>query len=480
MPDAAYLLFGTLLGLACGWGISALRRKPEQVGAQLAEMETRLRELHARTAADMAERIEKAKSDSRLEIAERLQGGFSGLQTGLLEQLAKGREEQARRAEETAKRADQQLGAWASTTQQGLASFAEKQENVLRLSRTELATALGGVAEKTERKLEELRCAVETKLAQIQADNAGQLEQMRRTVDEKLQTTLEHRLTESFRVVSERLEQVHKGLGEMQSIANGVGDLKKVLTNVKTRGTWGEMQLGNLLAQMLAPDQFAANVATRPGSAERVEFAIRLPGKDDRIESPVWLPIDAKFPKEDYERLVEAADAADAPALECATAQLETRIRHEAKSIRDKYIESPYTTDFAILYLPIEGLYAEVLRRSGLVDSLQRDFRVTVAGPTVLSALLNSLQMGFRTLAIQKRSSEVWGVLAAVKTEFGRFGDVIGKVQKKLQEASNVIDTAATRTRAIERQLKDVQALPSLEAASAQPELLISSDGAGK
>lgn len=480
MSDAAYLLLGVLLGVVCGFVIAALRRKPEAVGNQLAEMETRFRELHARTAADMAERIEKAKGESRVELAERLQSGFSGLQAGLLAQLASGREEQARRAEEIAKRADQQLGTWASTTQQGLASFAEKQENVLRLSRAELATALGGVAEKTERKLEELRGAVETKLAQIQADNAGQLEQMRRTVDEKLQSTLEHRLSESFRVVSERLEQVHKGLGEMQSIANGVGDLKKVLTNVKTRGTWGEMQLGNLLEQILTPDQFASNVATRPGNSERVEFAIKLPGKDDRIEAPVWLPIDAKFPKEDYERLAEAAEAADASALECAAAQLETRIRNEAKSIRDKYIESPYTTDFAILYLPVEGLYAEVLRRPGLVDSLQRDFRVTVAGPTVLSALLNSLQMGFRTLAIQKRSSEVWGVLAAVKTEFGKFGDVIGKVQRKLQEASNVIDTAATRTRAIERQLRNVQALPSPDATDAQPELLISPDGEGK
>jgi DNA recombination protein RmuC len=301
-----------------------------------------------------------------------------------------------------------------------------------------------------------------------------QLEQMRKTVDEKLQGTLERRLGESFKLVSERLEVVHQGLGEMQKLASGVGDLKKVLTNVKSRGTWGEMQLGNLLEQVLTSEQYACNVATRPGSNERVEFAIRLPGRGNASGAPVWLPIDAKFPKEDYERLVEAAEHADAAALELAATQLENRIKLEAKSIRDKYVEPPHTTDFAILYLPVEGLYAEVLRRPGLLDVLQRDFRITIAGPTVLTALLNSLQMGFRTLAIEKRSSEVWQVLAAIKTEFGKFGEVIGRVQKKLQEASNVIDSAATRTRAIERQLRAVgeSSTPGSLVNGATPELL--------
>jgi len=245
-----------------------------------------------------------------------------------------------------------------------------------------------------------------------------------------------------------------------------VGDLRKVLTNVKTRGTWGEMQLGNLLEQVLTPDQYAPNVVTRPGSSERVEFAIKLPGRGDEDAQPVWLPIDAKFPKEDYERLVDAAERADPAAVEDAARQLEVRVRAEARDIRDKYLEPPHTTDFGILFLPTEGLYAEVLRRPGLLESLQREYRVNVAGPTTLAALLNSLQMGFRTLAIQQRSSEVWAVLGAVKTEFGRFGEVIGHVQKKLLEASNVIDKAATRSRAIERKLRTVQELPATEAAA--------------
>jgi len=316
------------------------------------------------------------------------------------------------------------------------------------------------LTESNARKLEELKIAVEGKLAQIQADNALRLEEMRRTVDEKLQGTLEKRLGESFKLVSERLEQVHKGLGEMQTLASGVGDLKKVLTNVKTRGTWGEMQLGNLLEQILTPDQFARNVATKSGSSERVEFAIKLPGRDDLGGDAVWLPIDAKFPKEDYERLVAAAEAADAEGVEEAARQLDGKLRHEARIIRDKYLDPPRTTDFGILYLPTEGLFAEALRRPGLMDALQREYRVNLAGPTTLAALLNSLQMGFRTLAIQKRSSEVWTVLSAVKTEFGKFGGVIENVQKKLQEASNAMEQAGTRTRAIERKLRDVEALP--------------------
>jgi len=325
------------------------------------------------------------------------------------------------------------------------------------------AVELRRLTESNEAKIEGLRGAVETKLGQIQTDNAAKLEQMRKTVEEKLEQTLERRLAASFSQVSERLEQVHKGLGEMQALASGVGDLKKVLTNIKVRGTWGEIQLGNLLEQILVPDQFERNVATRAGSADRVEFAIKLPGRDDADGEVVWLPIDAKFPKEDYERLVEASERADAAGVEEATRQLELRVRGEAKTIRDKYLDPPHTTDFGILYLPTEGLYAEVLRRPGLQEALQREFRVNVAGPTTLAALLNSLQMGFRTLAIQKRSSEVWTLLGAVKTEFGKFGEVIDKVQKKLQEAGNVIESAQTRSRVIERKLRQVQELPAAE-----------------
>lgn len=310
-----------------------------------------------------------------------------------------------------------------------------------------------------EQKLDKLRETVETKLIAIQDDNSKKLEEMRATVDEKLHATLEKRLGESFQLVSERLEQVHKGLGEMQQLAVGVGDLKKVLSNVKTRGIWGEMQLASLLEQVLTPEQYAANVATKRDSQDRVEFAVRLPGRDSS-ETIVWLPIDAKFPQEDYQRLLEAQESANAELAAAAAAGLETRIRQEAKTIREKYIDPPNTTDFAILFLPVEGLYAEVLRRPGLCDSLQREYRINVTGPTTLAALLNSLQMGFRTLAIEKRSSEVWTILGAVKTEFGKFGDVLMKTKEKLDQASRQIDAAAVRTRAIERKLKTVEQLP--------------------
>jgi len=278
-----------------------------------------------------------------------------------------------------------------------------------------------------------------------------------------LHATLEQRLGESFKLVSERLELVHKGLGEMQTLASGVGDLKKVLTNVKTRGTWGEIQLGNLLEQILSPEQYAKNVATKLGSNDRVEFAIKLPGKE-RDGEVVWLPLDAKFPQEDYQRLVEAAEQANVALVDETGKMLEARIKNEAKSIKEKYLDPPRTTDFAILFLPTEGLYAEIIRRIGLTDLLQREYRVTVAGPTTLAAILNSLQMGFRTLAIEKRSSEVWSLLGAVKTEFGRFGEILDKTQKKLQEASNTIETASRRSRAIEQKLKDVQQLPATDA----------------
>lgn len=314
-----------------------------------------------------------------------------------------------------------------------------------------------------EQKLDKLRETLETKLTEIQNDNSVKLESMRTTVDEKLHATLEKRLGESFQLVSERLEQVHKGLGEMQQLALGVGDLKKVLSNVKTRGIWGEMQLASLLEQVLTPEQYAANVATKRGSQDRVEFAICLPGKNTK-DTTVWLPIDAKFPQEDYQRLLEAQDIANAELAAAAAANLESRIRQEAKTIKEKYIDPPNTTDFAIMFLPVEGLYAEVLRRPGLCESLQREYRISITGPTTLAALLNSLQMGFRTLAIEKRSSEVWSLLGAVKTEFGKFGDVLSKTKEKLEQASKQIDAAAVRTRAIERQLKDVEQLPTATA----------------
>lgn len=325
------------------------------------------------------------------------------------------------------------------------------------------AKSLERLIESSEKKSNDLREVVEKKLGAIQTDNATKLEEMRKTVDEKLQGALEKRLGESFKLVSERLEAVHKGLGEMQNLAIGVGDLKKVLTNVKTRGTWGEIQLGNLLEQILTADQFERNVNT--AGRATVEFAIKLPGRDEQDGKQVWLPIDAKFPKEDYERLVDAAERGDPAAVEQAAKDLESRIKNQARDIRDKYLNPPLTTDFALLYLPTEGLYAEVLRRPGLVDSIQRDLRVAVVGPTTLAAVLNSLQMGFRTLAIQKRSSEVWKVLGAVKTEFTKFGEALEKVKKKLDEAGNVIEDAGTRRRAVERSLKQVEALPTMEAA---------------
>ncbi len=315
-----------------------------------------------------------------------------------------------------------------------------------------------------EERMERLENKVEQKLLRLQEDNAKRLEEMRKTVDEQLQGTLDKRLGESFKMVGERLEQVHKGLGEMQSLANGVGDLKKVLANVKTRGTWGEIQLANLLDQILTPEQYARNVQTKDGSDQRVEFAIRLPGKDEMEDKNVWLPIDAKYPREDYERLIDASDRGDVAAVEKASRNIEQRIKAEARQIRDKYLNPPQTTDFAIMFLPVEGLYGEALRRPGLVEYLQREHKVNIAGPTTLAALLNSLQMGFRTLAIQKRSSEVWSLLGAVKTQFGKFEEVINKVQKKLNEASNAIESdVARRTRAIERRLRNVDAMPAPE-----------------
>lgn len=306
--------------------------------------------------------------------------------------------------------------------------------------------------------LEIIRDTVEKRLTELQKDNNQKLEKMREIVDEKLQSTLEKRLAQSFQSVSERLEQVHKGLGEMQHLAVGVGDLKKVLSNVKTRGTWGEVQLGNLLEQILTKEQYQANVATKKDSNDIVEYAIKLPGKDKNL-SHIWLPIDAKFPIEDYQRLLEAEDSNDRASIDIANKAIEKRLKDEGKKIKTKYIDPPNTTDFAILFIPIEGLYSQVLKLPGLVDFIQREYRVMITGPTTITAILNSLQMGFRTLAIEKQSSEIWQTLSEVKTEFGRFGEILERTQKKLQEASNQIDAGATRARAIERKLKNVDTL---------------------
>jgi DNA recombination protein RmuC len=324
-------------------------------------------------------------------------------------------------------------------------------------------------------KLEAVRITVEGELKGLKTENAAQLEQMRLTVDEKLQGTLEKRLGESFKQVSERLEQVHKGLGEMQSLALGVGDLKKVLTNVKTRGTWGEVQLGALLEQVLSPDQFARNVSTK-GNDQLVEYAIKLPGQGVDKTEAVWLPIDAKFPVEDYQRLMEAQERADLEAIEAAGKELENRVRSCARDICEKYLAPPNTTDFGILYLPIEGLFAETIRRTGLIEGIQRNYRVIVAGPTTLWSILNSLQMGFRTLAIEKRTSEVWNLLAGVKTEWTKYGEVLDTVQKKLNQASETIEKAKVRSRAIGRRLKDVQELPALEATALLSPTLLAED----
>ena len=405
-----------------------------------------------------------------------LEGEFEALKEGIVrlenqirEELARTRQEAAFAARDGRAEQAQALDRLGQTLAGQVGQLAILQGQQLEA----FAQQLARLTQSNDQRFEQLRLSVETRLGAIQADNAQRLEEMRKTVDEKLHATLEQRLGDSFKLVSDRLEQVHKGLGEMQSLAAGVGDLKKVLSNVKTRGTWGEVQLEALLEQLLTAEQYARNVATRPMSGERVEFAIRLPGREvgHRDTSPVWLPIDAKFPLEDYQRLLEAQERSDPLSVEAAAKALDVRLREEAKKIREKYVEPPHTTDFAILYLPTEGLYAEALRRPGLVETLQRDYRITLAGPTTLAALLNSLQMGFRTLAIERRSSEVWAVLGAVKTEFGKFGEALDATRKKLEQATKSIESAGVRTRQIERKLKGVEALPAIEAQACLGEL---------
>lgn len=380
----------------------------------------------------------------------------------LREEVARSREEMHAAARSGREELSRSVGALGDSLLTRMSEIAGLQKNQLDI----FAGQLKNLTASNEGRMDKLRESVEERLRLIQEDNARKLEQMRATVDEKLHDTLERRLGESFKLVSERLEQVQKGLGEMQSLASGVGDLKKVLTNVKTRGTFGEIQLGSLLDQILAPGQYDSNVETRAASGQRVEFALKLPGRDGTTEGMVWLPLDAKFPQEDYLRLVEAQEAGDATAAADASKQLDRAVRDMAKTIRDKYLDPPHTTDFGVMFLPTEGLYAEVLRRPGLFEALQRDFKVVITGPTTLAALLNSLQMGFRTLAIERRSSEVWNMLGAVRTEFSKFGIVLEKTRKKIQEAGNHIDQAATRGRVIERKLRDVQGLPAGEAAA--------------
>jgi DNA recombination protein RmuC len=372
----------------------------------------------------------------------------------------------------------------ALAVQHSLHSLHEKLERIERELRTEIAeSSRGGRQELTQNlalfqqsQVQQLTLmqksigdTLNQQLQQLQKSNADKLDEMRRTVDEKLQTTLEKRLSESFKQVAERLEQVHNGLGQMQKLADGVGSLQRVLTNVKTRGMFGEVQLEALLEQVLTIEQYGKQVETKPRSNQRVDFAIRFPGRGGVDGEPVWLPIDAKFPREDYERLLDAQDRADAIAAEVAAKALEVRIRTEAKSIAESYLAPPHTTDFAILFLPTEGLYAEVLRRPGLMDSLQRDYRVTLAGPTTLLAMLNSLHMGFRTLALEQQASEVWKVLGAVKTEFERYGDWVEKVREQVQKAADTLDRADTRSRQMRRALKNVEALPEGEAQALLP-----------
>ena len=399
---------------------------------------------------------ESADLRTRLEVLVATNADF---ERDLRQDLANARTEQAASAQTARTELGATLAQHAQTTQQQLAAMASAQIEQMK----HFGERLGELTKTNEQRLEAVRLTVEQRLDVLRTENAQKLDQMRATVDEKLQTTLDERLGQSFKQVSDRLEQVHKGLGEMQTLAAGVGDLKKVLTNVKNRGGWGEVQLGALLGEILTPAQYAQNVATRPGSKERVEFAVKLPGRSED-GAPCWLPIDAKFPLEDYQRLQEAIERADGVAVEACRKALETFFKVEAKSIRDKYVEPPHTTDFAILFVPTEGLYAEAVSRPGLADALQREYRVMLCGPMNLAAMLNSLQLGFRTLAIEQRSTEVWRVLGAVKTEFGKFGEILAKTKEKLDQVGKTLDDAGRKSTTIARKLRDVEALPENEA----------------
>jgi DNA recombination protein RmuC len=384
-----------------------------------------------------------------------LEKNLDNLAGVLRSEMAQIRHETSQNARSSREESAQSLAGFQNIIMARMTEIAGLQKDQLEL----FTRQLGTMAQNNDSRLEAVRQTVEDKLKTLQDDNNKQLEQMRATVDEKLHNTLEQRLGDSFKQVSERLEMVHKGLGEMQMLAAGVGDLKKVLSNVKTRGIWGEVQLAAILEEILTPGQFGVNVATRPGSNERVEFAVKLPGRQEG-DAIVWLPIDAKFPQEDYLRLVAASEEGNPILAEEAARQLENRIRLEARNIHDKYLSPPHTTDFGIMFLPTESLYAEVAKRPNLLETLQREARVIVTGPSTMAALLNSLAIGFHTLAIEKRSSEVWSLLGAVKTEFGKFGDMLDKTHKKLSEATHSLETASRKSRTIEKKLRQVQAIP--------------------
>lgn len=483
MLDLVLVVIIIVLLFAAGYQLALLRRKPsgadnlpamrfEVLGSSLEKTERVLRE-------ELSRNRDTGVSQAR-ELREELQAAIQSLGTAVRDSMVTIGDGQKNQLEAFARelagfRSSHELKQERSRTELigSLRAFAETVVKSMAEMGGIQGNQLGVLTTGMEQKLERVRNVVDERLKALQEQNAEKLEQIRRTVDEQLQGTLEKRLGESFQLVSQRLEQVHKGLGEMQMLATGVGDLKKVLNNVRTRGAWGEIQLGALLEDSLHCDQFERNVATS-GTSERVEFAIRLPGSEPG--GTMWLPIDAKFPQEDYLRLVDATERGDVAEVELCGKQLEQCIRMCARDIHQKYVAPPATTDFALMYLPAESLYAEILRRPGLVESLQREYRVAVTGPTTLSALLNALRMGFRTLAIQKRSSEVWDLLAAVKTEFGKYGEILHRVQKKLQEATNTVDQGLTRTRVIERKLKRVEAPSPIDSHQLLSELDISTD----
>jgi DNA recombination protein RmuC len=390
----------------------------------------------------------------------RMSRGFQEAEKAVRDELRAGREE-ARGAERDLRK---EITDGLNTTHETLSKTLERMGQAQQAQLEGMTKQLKDLTESNQLALDRIRTTFDARVKELQEGNEKKLDEMRKTVDEKLHDTLEKRLGESFKLVSDRLEVVHKGIGEMQTLATGVGDLKRVLTNVKARGTWAEVQLGAILEQILTSEQYEKNVCVRTGSAERVEYAVRLPGPKDDPGNPVWLAIDSKFPQEDYIRLQEAADRADPEAVEAASAALARRIRAEAKDIHDKYVNPPTTTDFGIMFLATEGLYAEITRQPALVDDLQRQYRVVVTGPTTLAAFLSSLRMGFQTLAIEQSASEVWRVLGAVKTEFGKFGDVLDKVKRQLGAASNTIEQTGVRTRAMERKLRSVEKLPAAEA----------------
>ncbi|XAM01655.1 DNA recombination protein RmuC [Phycisphaeraceae bacterium D3-23] len=451
MPDTLPLLTLALVLVAIVLQVVVLLRQKSGENRAQAEQLDRIEQQGGRTPQLLRDEADRSRKD-HTDAADKLRAQ-------LAEADRAGRAEHAKTAKQQRDELAQKFEAFATIINRDIKTLGEQQHKRL----ADVTEQVGKLTEASDKKADTLRLAVEKKLDQLQKSNDDKLEKMRETVDEKLQTTLDKRLGESFKIVSERLEKVQRGLGEMQELATGVGDLKRVMTNVKTRGTWGEVLLGNLLEQVLTPEQYEKNCKVRPRSDNLVEFAVKLPGPDEDADSFVYLPIDSKFPKEPYERIVAAADHADVDALERAQKELESAALKCARDIRDKYVAPPHTTDFAILFVPTEGLYAELLRRPGLVEKLQRDCRVNLAGPTTLMALLNSLQMGFKTLAIQKRSGEVWKLLGGVKTEFGRFEQWIDAVQKKLHSATKEMDKAAVRTRQMTRKLSKVQELPTGE-----------------